>query len=98
MCARKGWLEYRYRAYLFKPLTDPCKSAETEEEQHEQSEAAETDEDELEARNNKKKEHRVQRLLRDRDGKSQQGSLRRIWLYAAASLFPLADLNGAGLC
>ena len=74
VCARKGWLESRYRVYLFKSLTDLCESIETDEEQC-QDEAEDEDGGHP---THPTKELRQRRLLRDRTGKSQPGCLRHI--------------------
>ena len=81
VCARKGWLESRYRTYLFKPLIEPWESIETDEEQC-QDEAEHEDEGHptQDMQNRKAKEMRQRRLLRDRTGKSQPGCLKYIKL------------------
>ena len=76
VCARKGWLESRYRAYLFKPSTDHCESMETDEEQCQDG----AEDEDGEGRAPAKKEGRQRRLLRDRTGKSQPVGLKRIKL------------------
>ena len=66
VCARKGWLEARYRVYLFRPWTNQSTHTESCEDDEEQEVK---DDEEKEDDNVDKKEQRRRRLRRDQEGK-----------------------------